>query len=187
VTKLRLPFSVIVTDVETGGKPENRIVEIGAVRVTENFEIAEQFSMYVKPPEAIKTDAFQIHGISDTDVQAAPSFKLASQQFIEWCDQWKPFALGTWSDFDVVTLRDEHRRIGGVYPYPGHVLDVKSVVWWDCLKRGHFSRTLPVDRACSILGIPHELPKHRALADALTEAKLFRFVALSGAVPADVG
>ncbi len=183
MTKLRLPFSVIVADVETAGKPENRIVEIGAVRVTEDFQIGEQFSTYVRPECYIRDDALKIHGITDRDVEGAPRFTQASQLFLEWCEQWKPFALGTWSDFDVTTLRDEHRRIGTAYPYPGHVLDVKSVVWWECLRRGHFSRTMPVDRACSILGIPHELPKHRALADALTEAKLFRHVALTRTEP----
>lgn len=176
---LRLPFNFLVVDVETSGKPENRIVEIGAVRVTEDLELADEFEMLVDGGP-IKKDAFQVHGITDLMVASKQEWINAWRVWNNWCEQFKPYVLGSWSDYDQTTLRDEYRRAEVGYPHPGHMLDVKSVVWWECLKRGFNSRTLPVDRACSILGLPFEGTRHRALPDARMEARLFQFVAKGG-------
>lgn len=173
---VRLPFNLIVVDVETGGKPENRIIELGAVRVTEDLEIKDTFEMLVGGIK-IKPDARAVHGIRDRDVAGKPPWAEAWRAWAKWCKQWDPYVLGSWSDYDQTTLRDEYKMAGVGYPHHGHMLDVKSVVWWECLRSGFYSRTLPVARACTILGIPHEIPAHRALPDAITEAKLFQFAA----------
>lgn len=178
----RLPFNLIVVDVETSGKPDNRIVEIGAVRVTEDLQLAEEFEMLVDG-RPVLSDARAIHHITDEMLEGRPKFDTAWRSWSSWCDQWRPYILGTWSDYDTTTLRDEYKRFGIHYPHPGHAMDVKSIVWWECVKRGYYSRTFPVDRAVTILGIPFEGKKHRGLPDARMEAKLFQFVALNRPLP----
>jgi DNA polymerase III epsilon subunit-like protein len=178
----KLPFNLIVVDVETAGRPDNRLLEIGAVRITEDLVLSDEYEMLIDA-RPILPDAQAIHGISDDMVKDKPKFEVSWKIWVEWCDQFRPYVLGTWSDYDSTTLRDEYKRINKRYPHPGHCLDVKSVVWWECLRRGYYSRTFPVDRALSILGIPFEGRKHRGLPDARMEAKLFQFVALNNPIP----
>ena len=178
--RIRLPWSLIVVDLETTGKPDNRVVEIGAVRITEDLELAEQFSMLVDGRPG--TDgARAVHGIQDSELEGKPLFPKASKEFEQWCSQWE-YVLGAWSDFDQVTLRDEYRRNDLHYRHPWHMLDVKSAAWWDSIKRGFYPRKFTVDRALSIYGIPIEGQRHRALPDAIMEAKLFQFVARDGVI-----
>ena len=126
---MKLPFTLIVVDVETAGKPDNRVIELGAVCVTEELELGEQYRTFVKCRLPIQEDAFRVHGIKDSDLSEAPSFGEVSKRFAAWCEPWKPYVLGSWSDFDMTSLRDEHRRLEMGYPFPGHALDVKSVVF----------------------------------------------------------
>lgn len=180
MSKIRLPWNLIVVDLETTGKPDNRVLEIGAVRVTEDLDLAERFSLLVDGRPC--TDgARAVHGIQDSELEGQLHFPHAALKFESWCSQWE-YVLGSWSDFDQVTLREEYGRYDLHYGHPGHMLDVKSVVWWDALQRGFYPRKLTVDRALSIYGIPFEGQRHRALPDALMEARLFQFVGRQGII-----
>lgn len=177
MSKLRLPWSLIVTDLETTGKPDNRVIEIGAIRITEDLELAESFELLVDG-RPVSNGARAVHGIQDAELEGQLPFSKAFRIFEHWCSQWE-YILGSWSDFDQVTLRDEYKRNGLAYGHPGHMLDVKSVAWHDALRRGLYPRKFTVDRALSIYGIPFEGKQHRALPDARMEAMLYRFVATS--------
>ena len=169
------PFSVIIPDLETSGDPDQKIVEIGAVRLDENARLTDEFEMLVDG-RPLSQEVIDIHGITPEMLEGKPVFREAHWNFEVWCEQFKPYAFFSWSDFDHITLRDEHKRLGLRYPHSGHAFDLKSVVWWEALKRGIPSRTFPVDRALSVLGIPFEGQKHRALPDARMEAKLLQYV-----------
>lgn len=173
---MNLPFNVIAIDLETAGDPDQKIVEIGAVRLDERLNITDEYETLVdgRPMTDL---VIGIHGITAEMLEGKPKFQEARRPFEDWCEQFKPYALFSWSDFDQVTLRDEYRRNNIKYRHPGHAFDLKSVVWWEILKHGYPSRQLPVDRALSILGIKFEGRRHRALPDARMEAKLLQFVA----------
>lgn len=176
---MNFPFSVIMIDVETSGDPDHRIVELGAVRL--DPELRHHIDTYVFETLVdggpMTQEVIDIHGITSQMLVGKPTFAQMRSQFELWCSEFEPYVLGSWSDFDGRVLRDEYRRVGKKFPHSGHMLDVKSVVWWEIVKHGYPSRRLPVDRAAAILGIPFEGQKHRALADAKMEAKLLQFVA----------
>lgn len=184
MSKFRLPWSLIVCDLETTGKPDNRVVEIGAVRVTEDLELAEEFQMLVDG-RPVSDGARAIHGIQDSELEGQPLFPKSAKDFEYWCGQWE-YALGSWSDFDQVTLREEYGRHGLHYGHPWHMFDVKTAIWMDSLRRGFYPRKLTVDRALAIYGIRFEGKAHRALPDARMEAKLFRFVVMNGVITVPV-
>jgi DNA polymerase III epsilon subunit family exonuclease len=75
------PF--VVFDLETTSRDVKlgEIVEIGAVRV-QGGRITDRWSTLVKPATAIV--GAQLHGITDSDVAAAPSASDAARNFIEW-------------------------------------------------------------------------------------------------------
>jgi DNA polymerase III epsilon subunit-like protein len=172
---MNFPFSVITLDLETSGDPDQRVVEIGAVRLDESAKMTDEFETLVdgRPLDPVVID---IHHITPEMLEGKPVFSEACRSFEIWCEQFKPYIFWSWSDFDHITLRDEYKRLGLRYPHSGHAFDLKSVVWWEALKHGIPSRTFPVDRALSVLGIPFEGQKHRALPDARMEAKLFQYV-----------
>jgi len=176
-----LPFSAIVIDVETAGDPDQRIVEIGAVRLDEQFRISDEYECLVDG-RPMTDEVIRIHGITSDMLEGKPAFRQMHGAFEFWCNQFKPYILFSWSDFDHCTLRDEYRREGLRYPHSGHAFDLKSIVWWAAIGNGFPARTFPVDRALSILGIPFEGQRHRALPDARMEAKLLQYVARNPAV-----
>jgi len=171
------PWRIVVLDLETnGGRDyEARIVEVGAVCLDEELNEIGEFEMLVDG-RPVLPGASAVNNITDEMLVGKPLWAECYSKFVKWCDQWKPYILGTWSDFDTSVLRPEYGRIGIRYPHPGHAWDIKTVVWYECIKLGYPSRTFPVDRACEILNIPFEGQKHRALADARMEAKLLRTV-----------
>lgn len=175
---MKLPWHLIVLDIETNGgrNHDARIVEIGAVCLDEDFDTAGEYEALVDGRPMLP-QATAVNNITDAMLEGKPKWEGRWREFAGWCDQWRPYILGQWSEFDVSVLRPEYARIGVRYPHPGHAWDLKSVVWWECLKLGYPSRTFPVDRACEILGIRFDGQKHRALPDARAEAKCFRAVA----------
>lgn len=176
---MNLPFSVIVIDVETSGDPDQRVVELGAVRLDEQFQRDLDTWVFetLIDGRPMTDEVIKIHGITSEMLEGKPKFHEVRPQWEDWCRNFEPYVLASWSDFDARVLRDEYTRLGMKYPHSGHMLDVKSVVWWEMVKHGFPARRPTVDRALSILGMPFEGRKHRALPDARMEAKLFKFVA----------
>lgn len=172
-----LPWHLVVLDLETNGAKnyDQRIVEVGAFCLDEDLKDAGEFEMLVDGSPMLP-EAVEVNHITDEMLIGKPKWQDCYKKFVDWCDQFRPYVLGTWSDFDTSVLRPEYGRIGVRYPHPGHAWDIKTVVWYECILRGYPSRTFPVDRACEILNIAFEGQKHRALPDARMEAKLFRTV-----------
>lgn len=73
-------------DIETTDNDVDRaeIVEIAAVRVRHG-RIVDEFHTRVKPRVPITSGALRVHGISESDVAAAPYFEVMWPQFREFC------------------------------------------------------------------------------------------------------
>lgn len=181
---MKFPFNLIVLDLETtGGKTrDTRIVEVGAVAQDEDLNEIGCYEALIDG-RPMTPEATEVNNITDEMLIGKPLWAEGHKPFVAWCNQFRPYVLGTWSDFDTSVLRPEYDRLGIRYPHPGHAWDVKSIVWYECLKKEFPSKTFPVDRACEILNVPFEGQKHRALPDARMEAKLHKMVIMSGAVP----
>ena len=81
-----LDGSFVVFDLETTGLSavNNRIIEIGAVKVEEG-KITERFSTFVNPKEPIPFEIEQLTGISDEMVIDAPPIEEVLPAFLEFC------------------------------------------------------------------------------------------------------
>ncbi len=75
----------VVFDIETTGfSPEkNRIIEIGAVKVTDG-KIEDKFSTFVNPDVPIPFDIEKLTGISDSMVMPYPKIDVILPQFLEF-------------------------------------------------------------------------------------------------------
>jgi DNA polymerase-3 subunit epsilon len=178
---MRLPFTLIILDLETnGGSKENpgdhRIVEIGAVRLDEELTIIDEFSMLVDG-RPVLPEVVAIHGIRDEDLAGKPKFAEAHVEFDEWCGRKQEYILGAWGAyFDIPVLRSEYAKLGVNFPHRGESFDVKAVVWWDLLKSGKPARRLGLDQAAGLYGIPFQGKKHRAVDDARMTAVMLQAV-----------
>ncbi len=75
----------VVLDLETtsGDTRSAGIVEIGAVKVRDG-EIVREFVRLLNPEMPITQGAYEVHGISDEDVKAQPTFRELLPEFLEF-------------------------------------------------------------------------------------------------------
>lgn len=179
---MRLPFNLIILDFETNGgtvedSTAHRIIEIGAVRLSEELQVIDEFSMLVDGRPVLDV-VVEIHGITNADLEGKPLFKDAHPDFDEWCGKKQEYVLGAWGAyFDIPVLRAEYQRIGVKFPHRGESFDVKAVVWWDLLRQGKPAKHLGLEQAGGLYGIPFYGKKHKAVDDARMTARLLQAVA----------
>ena len=93
----------------------SEIVEIGAVKLDENYQQIDKYSAYVHPELCpITENCTKITGITSSDVESAKTFADALQDFIAWIGT-EPVRVYSWSDSDRKQLREE-AAAKGVYP-----------------------------------------------------------------------
>lgn len=180
---MRLPFTLIVLDFETNGatvedSTAHRIIEIGAVRVSEELQIVDEFSMLVDG-RPVLDEVVKIHGITNEALEGKPTFKDAHGDFDEWCGKKQEYLLAAWGAyFDIPVLRDEYQRIGVKFPHRGEAIDIKGAAWMDLLKQGKPVRHLGLEQAAALYGIPFYGRKHKAVDDARMTVRILQ--AISG-------
>jgi CBS domain-containing protein len=161
-------LAAIALDTETTGldPSSDRIVQIGAVRLSAGrLDDVEPFQMLVNPGIAIPASSTAIHHIADRDVAGAGGFASVMDQFTQWSRT--PLVIGYAIGFDLAVLQAEHARHGLPWRVP-RSLDVRHLVQV-------LSPNLPdtsLDLVAAWLGIKLG-PRHRALEDALSAARIF--------------
>ncbi len=175
--KLKIPFDIIVIDLETNALsiPDVRITEIGAVRLNPNLDICDSFSHLVYA-DVITPKSVEITGITAEMIKGQPPFEEVGRRFHAWTQE-KPtdFVLAAWGAYyDLPVLRHEYNRVGMNYPFPGRGIDVKSVAWTHFWKKGLDLKSCSIARALKCMDMEFEGTAHRALADALMAARVFR-------------
>ena len=113
--ELKLKRPIVFFDLETTGisVSSDRIVEISALKIFPEGK-EQWFNTRVNPEMPISPQATAIHGISDSDVADAPSFKEIAKNlasFLEGCDLAGFNAL----KFDVPLLAEEFLRVNVEY------------------------------------------------------------------------
>ncbi|MEC8833587.1 MAG: DNA polymerase III subunit epsilon [Pseudomonadota bacterium] len=75
----------VVVDTETTGlEPErgHRVIEIGCVEIRDRRVTGEQFHQYVNPKREIDDAAYEIHGLSNRDLDDKPEFAAIADEFM---------------------------------------------------------------------------------------------------------
>ncbi len=110
--ELNLKNPIAFFDLETTGlnTASDRIVEISILKINPGGK-EDILTMRINPEMTIPKEAMEIHGITDADVENAPTFKSMAknlQQFIEGCD----LAGYNCNKFDIPLLAEEFLRTG---------------------------------------------------------------------------
>jgi 3'-5' exoribonuclease 1 len=177
--------NVIVLDVEATCWRNNvwnrqkETIEIGAVRYTpgRSPRPRDELQTFVRPKRHPRLSQFCVDftGITQQDVDAAPSFPEALKMFLDWAEPLDRLLLATWSPYDLWQLDLDLEQLGLPKLSFPH-LDVKKLASAALKKKSLGRKSLK--STAELLGVPLPADRHRALADArMTAAILDRLLA----------
>jgi DNA polymerase III epsilon subunit family exonuclease len=156
----------VVFDVETTGlKPEqgDKICEIGAVKV-KGSKVVSSFTTLVNPQRPMPIGASSIHGITEKDLEGAPLFSDAVNQFLEFIDGLTMFAYNI--SFDLGFVNPQLRSLGHE-PIPNPCIDILAI----CKKLLGSLPRFTLSYVSRFFDIPQE-SNHRALQDSAVAAQV---------------
>jgi inhibitor of KinA sporulation pathway (predicted exonuclease) len=144
-------------------------IEIGAVRLLPNHEHSTwpEFQTFVRPRRLPRLSSFcrELTGITQQNVDAAPSFPEALRLFLEWSQPLEQVVLATWSHYDLWQI-DLDLEAHGLPKLTLPFLDVKKLA-------AHLVGSKSFEETARALAADTvALPRHRAAADAHRTARI---------------
>ena len=177
-------MNIIVLDLEGNqnsfGKKERNsdepvfeIIEIGAVKLNENYEIIDKFSQLIKPQiyhTMHRITADLIH-LQMNELKKGKDFSVVMKEFMEWCGENYIFA--TWGPLDLLELQrnNEYYKLEPLSDGPIKYYDVQKLFSLGVMK-DKTRKTL--EFAIDYYQIEKDVPFHRAFSDAYYTAKVFQ-------------
>ena len=144
-------------------------IEIGAVLLLLDRPYSKwpEFQTFVRPLRLPRLSSFcrELTGISQDDVDAAPTFPEALRMFLEWAEPSERIVLATWSHYDLWQL-DLDLEAHGLPKLAFPFLDVKKLA-----ARIVGSKSLE-ETARELAPDAVAMPRHRAIADARRTARI---------------
>lgn len=155
----------VVFDLETTGfsPVQNRIIEVGAVKVTEG-KITDRFSSFVNPEVPIPFKIERLTGIQDGMVLDAPKIEAVLPEFLSFCGDAVLVAHNAGFDMSFILENARRQELETDFTY----LDTVGLA--RVLLPGHAKYTL--DAVAKLLGVSLE-NHHRAVDDAAATAEIF--------------
>lgn len=152
--------------------PMTEIIEIGAAKLNESYEVIETFSLIVKPQycSSLSRKCVKLTGIYDADIVNAPYLDEALILFEDWLGT-ENVKFYSWSDNDKRQLEKECLAKGLYSKMPSYYrrwLDFQSIF----MRVYGFERHISLMNAIDMMGISFEGKQHKAVYDALNSAKL---------------
>ena len=155
------------------------IIQIGAVRLDEEFNVTGTFNVMVKPIFYVKMNSVveKLTGIGDERLKAGTSFFDAYRNFIEFCGD--EFCLLSWGGDDITVLKANMKIHGiSVEKFPP-TYNLQRIFGRQVAKT---KKQVSLEDAVFLLGEPPYLA-HDALNDAMSAALVCKHLNLSAETP----
>lgn len=160
------------------GRFINEIIQIGAVKLNEHFEIIDTFEVVVKSSisKKLSNRVIELTGISNEEMSRGISFSDAVNKYNSWAS--KDTVTMTWSTSDLYAIADNKRAFLeenaniNIFKY----LDLQSYIQNELKVKGHaISNQISLSNAASLLGISTAgLELHSAADDSTLAALMLR-------------
>lgn len=155
-------------------KLSSELIEIGAVKMDDKFEVIDKYQTYVSP-EFGKLDGkiIALTGITDDKLEGAPDFFHAMDDFAVWIGDEKT-TFYSWSMSDLRQFQNEAAFKG----YEGIIVKRMEKDWVDF--QSEYSRLLRIEKKIklkqAVQAADYEFTgaEHTALADAVNTAEILR-------------
>ena len=156
---------------EVRRKLNEEVIEIGAVRLDENFQQEAEFQCYVKPEYGpIKKHITSLTGITQAMVADKKTYAACFQDFVDWVGE-EETKIYSWSMSDIKQLRSECR-----YKLPDFDIDWLNARWVDLQQefddRLGLHNSLARKHALGAMDHKFEGTQHTALADAINTSAI---------------
>ena len=152
-------------------KLNEEVIEIGAVRLDENFQQEAEFQCYVKPEYGpIKKHITSLTGITQAMVADKKTYAACFQDFVDWVGE-EETKIYSWSMSDIKQLRSECR-----YKLPDFDIGWLNARWVDLQQefddRLGLHNSLALKHALGAMDHKFEGTQHTALADAINTSAI---------------
>lgn len=156
---------------EVRSKLNEEVIEIGAVRLDENFQQEAEFQCYVKPEYGpIKKHITSLTGITQAMVADKKTYAACFQDFVDWVGE-EETKIYSWSMSDIKQLRSECR-----YKLPDFDIGWLNARWVDLQQefddRLGLHNSLALKHALGAMDHKFEGTQHTALADAINTSAI---------------
>ena len=153
------------------------IIEVGAVKLAPDGEVAGEFSHMVKPAltRGVSGRVHRMTGIGDEDLTCARPLGEVLQALVAWIGPGRA-RMVTWSDSDLKQIEEECVAKGLDVALPTRWLDIQTL-YPRLMGMENRRRRVALGEAADWCGIANEKASaHRALYDAQMTAELFRMM-----------
>ena len=149
------------------------IIQIGAVKLNEQFEETDRFNEYIRPV-LYKTLHFHTREILHVDIQSlrrARSFPEVASDFFSWCGTDPVYC--TWGSSDLLELQRNLAFHGmeSPFPFPLFYLDIQKNFSLQ-MEDGKSRRSL--EYVSNLLNLPKSTPFHNALSDSIYTSRVMQ-------------
>ena len=152
------------------------IVEIGAVKIDEDANVLDTFSIHLRPRifRKLQHHIAKVTGLTQADLDKGEPIVQGLRRFMQWCGPDAEFA--EWGMDDVPVLKQNL--------YLCNIDESKPTVWYDLQQvflREHPRKEgegMTLESVVTRMGIPMERPFHDALSDTLYTADVCRLLDL---------
>lgn len=154
------------------GAPIHEIIEIGAVKLDEDYVVVDRFVMKIKPQYCtqLSRKCTKLTGITDRELADAPTLDEALILFEDWIGSGR-VRIFSWSDSDKKQLEQECKTKGLYHTMPEvfqRWLDFQRIF----MRVYGFERQVSLRNAMEWIGFDFEGKQHNALYDAINSARL---------------
>lgn len=150
------------------------IIQIGAVKLNDSFEVIDELRLYIRPTyyQKLHKQISALTHIRDKDLAEAPYFPQAFAQFQQWCGE--EYSYMTWSMSDMPVLIDNMLLHGIDCSNLPDCYDIQRIFGREILRSPN---RCSLDHALEILNLQGE-KAHDALHDAKNTAKVCTYLDL---------
>lgn len=171
----------IVLDVEwnqgeekKSGVPSFEIIEIGAVKLNEHFQIVDEYQSLVKPQiyDSMHKITEELVHLNMEDMKNARPFQVVIQEFLRWCGTDYIFCIWGVQDLSEIQKNMDYYQLLSISRGPIKYYDVQklySIAYADGKQRSALSHAVEQQHL-----LEEAVPFHRAYADAYYTAKIFQ-------------
>jgi len=151
------------------------IVEIGAYKLNEKYEIVDSFQCVISPHIYTELSPYikKIVPVTEDELNKGIDFSVAIKAFFKWCGSDTVFC--TWGSMDLTELQRNISFYNLENPFP------KPLIFYDIqklfsIKYSDGKTRISLEHAVDFLNISKDIPFHRAKADTYYTVKVMQSI-----------
>lgn len=171
----------IVLDVEwnqgeqkQSGVPSFEIIEIGAIKLNEHFQMVDEYQSLVRPQiyDSMHKITEELVHLNMDDIKDARVFPVVIQEFLDWCGEDYIFCIWGVQDLSEIQKNMDYYELPPISHGPMKFYDVQKL--YGMYKGNHKLRVSLSHAVEEESLLQEEVPFHRAYADAYYTAKIMQ-------------